>query len=201
MIFGTVFTGQVKTQEKQYIESKLFCFIVPLSVITTMLVTEVTPKGRLGLQIKTNKTSIIAAAIRPLISIPFIFSFIAFLANYDTMFWLLVPTLILFFLFVYAWFFFGKTTKSERFIRSQFGKQLGLYFMPNWLKSEDLKGMFEVLKNKYTSEFGDTDWKEKFKTISSKNDNFSLVFCLTALENEIIKDPKIDKLIKSFTLE
>ena len=197
MIFGTVFTGQVKTQNKQYIETKVFCLIIPLAVVTTLLVTEVVANGRRGLEIKSNRTSIIAATIRPLISLPCLFAVVAYIANYDTIKWLLIPALLAIPLFVYVWFYFGRTTKYERFVREQFGKQFGFYFMPNWLKPYDLKSKFEELKKIYISNFGTSDWKEKIIDMPYYNEEFPLLYCLTSLENTINNKPETEKMLKN----
>jgi hypothetical protein len=199
MIFGTVFTGQVKTQERQYIETKVFCFIVPLFVVTTLLVTEVTANGRRGLEIKSNRASIIATIIRPLISVLCIFAIGAFIGNYNTMLWLLIPALLTTALFIYVWFYFGKTTKYERFVREQFGKQFGLYFMPNWLKPFELKSKFEGLKKIYISNFGTTDWKEKIRNMPYYKEEFSLLYCLSALENTINNNPETEKMLREIS--
>ncbi|MFL9484943.1 hypothetical protein ACI6Q2_19315 [Chitinophagaceae bacterium LWZ2-11] len=201
MIFGTVFTGQIKSQEKQYIETKVFCVIIPVSVETTMLVTEVTANGRRGIEIKTNPTSIIAAAIRPIITVLFLFSFAAYLGNSDTMQWLLLPTLIGAVLFVYSWFFFGKTTKYEKFVREQFGKQFGLYFMPEWLNPNEQFIYFDNLKTFYVKNFGTTDWKEKVKTTPYYSEEFSIFYCLTALENTLNYNSGTDKMLKEIATQ
>jgi hypothetical protein len=79
MIFGTVFTGHVKTQNKQWIESKVFCLGIPLYVTNTMLVTDVTGRGRRGVEIKTNSISIIAAILRPIVTVLCFFQLALFL--------------------------------------------------------------------------------------------------------------------------
>jgi hypothetical protein len=196
MIFGTVFTGHVKTQEHQWIESKVFCLGIPLYVTTTMLVTEVTGSGgRLGIEIKTNKISIAAAVIRPIITIFFVFSVAAFIANYDEMLWLLAPAVTTTALFVYSWFFFGKTTKRERFVRKQFGTLVGIYFMPHWLDSNTVQSYINRLKEAYISHFGTTDWKVKLKGLKYEDDAFTICYCLTALENTIAYDAETDRML------
>ena len=199
MIFGTVFTGQVKTQERQYVETKVFCFVIPLYVVTTLLVTKVTAEGRLGMEIKSNRISILAATIRPIISVIWVFATGAFIGNYDTMLWLLVPLTISIFLFIYFWFYFGKTTKQERFVREQFGKIFGLYFLPRWLKPLDLKTKFEGLKKVYISNYGQSDWKDKIKGMPYYKEEFPLLYCLTALENTIDYNPETEKLLNEIS--
>ncbi|WP_271766122.1 hypothetical protein [Aquimarina algiphila] len=204
MIFGTVFTGQIKSQNKQCIETKVFCFIVPIYVMTTTLVTDMLPRGRKGVEIKTNKTSIIAAFIRPIISVLTFFSIGAYIGNFENneWQWLIIPSLISISLFVYFWFYFGKTTKKEAFIRNQFAKETGLYFIPNWMKNMNLKHFFAELKKKYKQEFNDESWNDKLIGLSKYDSNFSLFFCLTALEAELNNDLKkkdlIDKTTKTF---
>jgi len=197
MIFGTVFTGHVKTQNKQWIESKVFCLGIPLYVTNTMLVTDVTGSGRRGVEIKTSSISIIAAILRPIVTILCVFSVGAFLANTDTMFWLLGPAIISIALFVYCWFFFGKTTKHEKFVRKQLGDVFGLYFMPQWLHDHEVNSHFEKLKNAYVAKYGAADWKEKLKSAKFQNvDGFSLYYSLTLLENHIGYNAETEALLK-----
>jgi hypothetical protein len=201
MIFGTVFTGHVKTQEKQWIETKLFCLFIPLYVVNTMLVTDVTGNGRRGIPINTNSTSIIAAIIRPIVTVICLFSIGAFIGNYDTMLWLLIPAILSVPLFIYGWFFFGKTTKHEKFVRKQFGLLFGLYFMPEWLPRDQVISNFENLKKAYVSNFGTTDWKEKVRNAQYNSEGFSLFYCLTALENCLDYNAETEKMLKEISAQ
>lgn len=197
MIIGTVFTGHVKTQNKQWIESKVFCLGIPLYITNTMLVTDVTGRGRRGVEIKTNSISIIAAIIRPIVSIAWVFSIGAFIGNYDTMLWLLWPSIISTALLVYCWFFFGKTTKHEKFVRQQLGDVFGLYFMPHWLHDHEVNTHFEKLKKAYVAKYGAADWKEKLKSAKFQHiDGFSLYYSLTFLENHIGYNAETEALLK-----
>jgi hypothetical protein len=195
MIFGTVFTGQVKTQEKQYIETKVFCFIIPLWVVSTLLVTEWIVNGRKGIEIKTNSISVIASIIRPLVTLLLVGVVGVYLGN-DNMQWLVIPGIVTILLFCYCWFYFGRTTKYERFVREQFGKQIGLFIMPNWLKNYEVKTNYEKLKKIYVTNFRTSDWKEKITKIPYYNEEFSLAYCITALENEYEKNPDTEKILK-----
>ncbi|NVK08331.1 MAG: hypothetical protein HWD89_04715 [Tenacibaculum sp.] len=201
MIFGTVFTGQIKSQNKQCIETKVFCFVIPIYIMTTTLVTDVVPKGRKGIEIKTNKISVIAAIIRPIISVLTFFSIGAYIGNLgnDEWQWLIIPSIISFSLFIYFWFFFGKTTKKEAFIRSQFAKETGLYFIPNWLKKMNLKYFFNELNKKYRKDFDDELWDDKLIGLSKYDPKFSLLFCLTALDGELNNDVRKKELINTIT--
>ncbi len=204
MIFGTVFTGQIKSQNKQCIETKVFCFIIPVYIMTTTLVTDVIPRGRKGIEIKTNKISVIAAIIRPIISVLALFSIGAYIGNFgnDEWQWLIIPVIIAFSLFIYFWFFFGKTNKKEAFIRNQFAKETGLYLIPNWLKKRKLEHFFYELNKKYKKDFDNELWSDKLVGLSKYDQSFSLFFCLTALEaelkNDLNKKELIDKISKTF---
>jgi hypothetical protein len=191
MIFGTVFTGQIKTQDKQYIETKMFCLIVPIYVVNSMLVTEVVANGRKGIELKKNSLSIMAAIIRPIISIALFFSVGAYIGNYDTMPWLIAPLIFTLGLFVYFWFYFGRTTAYEKFIRLQFAKELGLYIFPKWLKQQQARTFFEQLKKQYLVKNSTENWVEKINTVPYYSEEFSLAFCLAALENYL--NPDIEK--------
>ena len=201
MILGTVFTGQIKSQNKQCIETKVFCFIIPVYIMTTTLVTDILPRGRKGIEIKTNKISVIAAFIRPVISVLTFFSIAAYIGNLgDSRWqWLIIPSVISLILFIYFWFFFGKTTKKETFIRNQFATETGLYFIPNWIKNINLKHFFTELKKKYQQEFDNELWSEKLIGLSKYDSKFSLFFCLTALEAELNNDSKKKDLIDRIT--
>jgi hypothetical protein len=201
MIFGTVFTGHVKTQEKQWIESKVFCLGIPLYVTNTMLVTEVTGNGRSGIEIKTNGVSIAAAVIRPIVTILCFFSVVAFIANYDEMLWLLGPAVVTSVLFVYSWFYFGKTTRHERFVRNQFGALFGFYFMPHWLESATAQSYLERLKAVYVSRYGATDWKEKLKGATYGEEVFTICYCLVALENAMTHRAETDSMLKEIAAQ
>lgn len=196
MIIGTVFTGHVKTQNKQWIETKMFCFGIPLYITNTMLVTDVTGRGRRGIEIKTNRMSILAAIIRPIVTIGWLISMGALIGNHDTMTWLWGPAILTTALFVYSWFFFGKTTKYEKFVRKQCGDVFGLYFMPEWLDAYEANGNFESAKKVYVAKFGTTDWKEKLKKMYYHDEHFALAYCLTALENNIAYNPESEALLK-----
>ncbi len=202
MIFGTVFTGHIKTQEKQWIESKVFCLGIPLYVTNTMLVTDVTGSGRRGIEIKTNSTSIAAAIIRPIVTVAWIFSVGAFIANYDEMFWLSGPALIFTALFVYSWFFFGKTTKDERFIRKQFGITIRCFILcPTGLNLCNIQSYLDKLKEVYLSHFDTTDWKERLKNLPYEDKAFTICFCMTALENAIAWNAETAKMLDDITAQ
>ena len=197
-IIGTVFTGHVKTQERQWIETKAFVLIIPLYFMNSLLVTDVTGGGRRGIEIKTNRTSIIAAIIRLIVSFICVFFVGGFMGNYGsaTWAWLIYPAILSTALMIYCWFFFGKTTKKEKFVRQQFGEALGLYYMPEWLKASDASNHFKKLKKAYVSKFGTTDWKEKLPTMFSHYDEFPLAFCLTALENSLDYNAETEVMLK-----
>ena len=202
MIFGTVFTGQIKTQGKQYIETKMFCLIIPIYVVNTLLVTDIVGNGRKGIEIKTNIHSIIASIIRIIITIICVFSIGAYIGNYDEMAWLAIPTITSLFLTIYFWFYFGKTTKYERFARKQFAKEFELYILPSWLKNSTLRFYFESLKKKFTTKYGkEMNWKEKLLNASKFDEDFSLFYCLTALESELGDNTELKKILKDITLK
>jgi len=204
MIIGTVFTGHVKTQNKQWIESKVFCLGIPLYITNTMLVTGVTGRGRRGIEIKTNSTSIIAAILRPIVTILCVFAVGGFIGNYGSAkwSWLIFPAIVSFALTIYCWFFFGKTTKHEKFVRQQFYQLFGLYFMPHWLQDHDIATKFDKLKKAYVAKFGTTDWKEKLKSTQFQHiEGFSLYYCLTALENNFANDAETEALLKEIAAQ
>lgn len=199
MIIGTVFTGHVKTQNKQWIESKVFCLGIPLYVTTTMLVTDVTGRGRRGIEIKRNWTSIIAAFIRIISTLLCVFSIGGYIGNYGSQHWawLIYPAILSTALMIYCWFFFGKTTKHEKFVRQQLGDVFGLYFMPHWLHDYEVNNHFEKLKKAYVAKYGAADWKEKLKTAQFQHvDGFSLYYSLTFLENHIGYNAETEALLK-----
>jgi hypothetical protein len=167
-----------------------------------MLVTDVTGRGRRGVEIKTNSISIIAAIIRPIVTIAWVFAIGAFIGNYDTMLWLLGPAIISTALFVYCWFFFGKTTKHERFVRQQLGDVFGLYFMPHWLHDHDVASHFEKLKKAYVAKFGAADWREKLKGAQFQQvDGFSLYYSLTVLENHLAYNAETEAWLKDIATQ
>jgi hypothetical protein len=197
MTIGTIFIGQIKTQEGQYVETKMFCFIFPLYVVTTLLVTGITGDGRVGVEIKTQKISVIAAYLRLFITIAFIFSIGATIGNYDTMSWLFIPLIFTAGLTVYLWFYFGKSTKYENFIREQFAKQLDLYILPKWMKPHQVKNHFETFKKAYLAKNNASDWKVNTGKLNHYDEAFSLAFCLTALENEMKHDDSANNVLKN----
>ncbi|HEY5748783.1 MAG TPA: hypothetical protein VIU12_22090 [Chryseolinea sp.] len=196
MIFGTVFTGQIKTQNKQYIETKMLCIFIPIYVMTTMLVTEVLPSGRQGIEIKTHPLSIVAAAVRSIITVIFLFSLAAFIANYDEMTWLLIPTIVSLVLFVYLWFYFGRTTPYERFVREQFGKTFGIYTMPEWLMEDVCRNYYERAVVAYEKNYNTRDWKDQLKSTLPGESDFKLRYCITHLESILNNDTEIKTLLR-----
>jgi hypothetical protein len=203
IIIGAIFIGHVKTQASQWIETKVFCFVIPLYIINTMLITDVEGRGRRGIEIKTNRTSIIAAIIRPIVTGICIVAVGGFIGNYGSRSWswLIYPATISTALMIYCWFFFGRTTKREKFVRQQFGQVFGLYFMPEWLKAYEVKGKFEKAKKAYVSKFGTTDWKEKLKSMFYHDEDFSLAYCLTSLENSLAYNADSETLLKDITAQ
>ncbi|MCL5247655.1 hypothetical protein M4I21_17695 [Cellulophaga sp. 20_2_10] len=197
MIIGTVFTGQIKSQNGQYIETKAFCFILPIYRTNTLLVTGLEGSGRKGIEIKPNKMSLIASYIRLIVTIPAVFAIIAGLNNINNSEWqwLMIPALILLCLSIYFWLFFGKSTKKETFIRYHFHKKTKLYVLPEWLKYKDLKLFYNNLKNEYKTIQNDELWAEKLIGLPTYDTNFSLYFCLTALDAELNKTLKSKKVI------
>ncbi|MBN9295723.1 MAG: hypothetical protein J0I41_01875 [Filimonas sp.] len=183
MLLGTVFTGQVKTQEKQYVETKMFCIGLPVSVVTTMLVTDISTGGRRGIELQRVNISVIATYLRAIVSILFTLSLFAFIANYDEMTWLLIPTIPLLGLTIYSWFYFGKTTKAERFTRAQFGQIFGFYVMPEWLLPSTANSFLDALQKQYQSTYGSYDWQQRFNNNDYAPEDFTYLYCLTYLEH------------------
>jgi hypothetical protein len=198
---GNAFTGQVKTQSAQWIETELFWFIIPLYAVSAMFVSDVDARGRVGFGIKINKTSAIAAFVRPVFFLLSIFSVGAYIGNFDIMPWLMIPAVLSTALFVYFARYFGKTTKKEQFVRKQFGELLGYYFMPQWLLPHSLSVHFDNLKRVYTTSFGTIDWKERLRNTQYYDEGFQLFFCLTSLENCINYKADTEKMLNEIAIQ
>jgi len=194
MRFGTLFTGHVKTQDRQCVETKVFSFIIPVYIMNSILVTAIVGRGRQGLEIKTNKISVIASLLRVLATASFFFFTAAYIGNFGTKRWewLIFPAVTSFILSIFFWFFFGKTTKKEKFIRDQFFKKTEYYLMPSWLKTKNLTHYFYKLKKEYKGKFKNESWADKLRDLSKNNPEFPLCFCLTALDAELNKNDELE---------
>ena len=172
MILREAFLGKIKTQNKQFIETKFFCIgIIPINPISSMLVTESDGNSRIGIEIMKNKLSILAVILRLLSTIMFLSSGIFYPSGYfeeNTML-KVFKVIITLLLAIYFWFFFGKTTKKEKFIRNQFVKIYGLYFMPEWLYLDEFEKFNESAKNLfYTATILKLKYRQKKRKVAIK---------------------------------
>jgi hypothetical protein len=199
MILREAFLGKIKTQNKQFIETKFFCIgIIPINPISSMLVTESDGNSRIGIEIMKNKLSILAVILRLLSTIMFLSSGIFYPSGYfeeNTML-KVFKVIITLLLAIYFWFFFGKTTKKEKFIRNQFGKIYGLYFMPEWLYLDEFEKFNESAKNLFITRYSSESWSEKLKTSRYNDDDFALFYCLSYFENILHPDKKVKNIIQ-----
>ncbi|RZJ69158.1 hypothetical protein [Flavobacterium sp.] len=200
IIIGTLFAGQTKTQNGQYIATKMFVLGIPLFPTMSMFVTKKeTLGGRYGFEIPKNTASIVASYLRILTVPALIIMLVANSQSYETNWTLSLLILAMIGLMVYIWFFLGKTTDKERFSRTQFGKVFEVYFMPEWLYYEDLERFHKSGKALYELKFPDEDWEEKLKYIKPSDPDFALVYCRAYLEIQLHeKDGKRALLDKKF---
>jgi hypothetical protein len=197
MIFGTFFTGRVKTQNEQFIETKIFSFIIPIYPISSMLVTETLSRGRRGIDIMKNKLSVIAAILRILSTFSFLFfSFIYHGSYSESIFIKILRVIIPLSLAIYFWFFFGKTKSKEKFVRNQFGKIFGLYFMPEWLYLDEFKKMNDDAKKTYRTKNSSDSWIEKLNTTKFNDDDFALIYCISYFENILNPNKNTSELLE-----
>jgi hypothetical protein len=204
MILSEVFLGKIKKQNNQYIETKFFCIgIIPMNPISSILVTEVNNDGRKGIEIKKNKLSIFAVIFRFLSTFCFLSSGIFYPSGFfeqDTVL-KVFKVLITLSLTIYFWFFFGKTTKKEKFIRNQFGKIFGLYFMPEWLYLEEFEKFNDSAKTFFITKFNSQNWSENLNKSKHDEDDFALFYCLSYFENILHPNKKNEKILQQKYIE
>jgi hypothetical protein len=144
MIIGTVFIGGVKKFNSQQIQTKFFFLGIPLFPIgDSMLVTGSTGKGRRGIPIKLNGTSVFAGYARIFVLLAALFSIVF---DHTRL------TMILLGAFdVYLWFFFGRSTEKENEIRTVIARYTNIYAMPEWLENDTLHPLLNQLNKTYES--------------------------------------------------
>lgn len=199
MTLREAFLGKIKIQNKQFIETKFFCIgIIPINPISSMLVTELDGNSRIGIEIMKNKLSILAVILRLLSTIMFLSSGIFYPSGYfeENTILKVFKVIITLLVAIYFWFFFGKTTKKEKFIRNQFGKIYGLYFMPEWLYLDEFEKFNESAKKIFIAKYSSESWSEKLNTSRYNDDDFALFYCLSYFENILHPDKKIKNIIE-----
>ena len=199
MTLGEMFLGKIKTQNKQYIETKFFCIgIIPINPISSILVTESNSNGRKGIDIMKNKMSIIAVILRFVSTFCFLSSGIFYPSGFfkEDVIMKILKVLITLLLTIYFWFFFGKTTKKEEFIRKQFGEIFGLYFMPEWLYLDEFEKFNESAKTFFITKFSSQNWSEKLNKAKYNDNDFALFYCLSYFENILHPNKKVENIIQ-----
>jgi hypothetical protein len=151
MIFGSTFSGQIKTQNGQWIETRVHAFILPVSCPYSLLVTERDSTARKGLPLKTLPLSVVAMTIRSIVTVLAFCSVAIVLANWGEMLWMIPVSLAAIALFVYVWFHFGKTSTDEMLVREAFFRSTGFSVLPEWLSGGEAASLHTNLKRNYIS--------------------------------------------------
>jgi hypothetical protein len=149
MLFGENFAGHIRTQNNQWVETRIISFIIPFQIPYSFFVIGVERgKGRnwkTGLELKLVKQSVFALFLRAFIHIATLGAIIISIIH--------PPLLIIAFLaltiWVYICFIFGKTPASEMLIREAMFRTTGYSIMPEWLKEADVNRFHQVTEELY----------------------------------------------------
>lgn len=192
IIFGTAFLGKVKTLNNQCIETKFFCFFVPLFPINSMLVTSSGWNNRQGIEIPLNSISVISVYARLVSFIVAISNWIFYYSS-TSMYYqdtsLPWSALIFSALCIYFCFFFGKSTKLENEQRNKMGKAIGIYAMPNWFYYDKIKSMLDDLNIKYKILF-ESDWKSDLMKNEIPENKLPILYALAVFNLMFYDEPE-----------
>jgi len=157
MIFGSTFSGHVKTQNHQWVESKVIAFFIPIAIPYSFLVTEVTGTGRKGIELNVVPISVTAILLRAIVTVVSFFTVAASVANVTNLPWLIPVALVSLAGFYYAWFVFGKTKPEEMLVREAFYRTTGFSVMPEWLRNSQLTSFYTSLYQHYQHNLKDRE--------------------------------------------
>jgi len=157
MIFGSTFSGHVKTQNHQWVESKVIAFFIPIAIPYSFLVTEVTGTGRKGIELNVVPVSVSAILLRAIVTVIAFFAVAASIANLTELPWLIPVALASLAAFYYAWFIFGKTQPEEMLVREAFYRTTGFSVLPEWLRNAQLTRFYTSLYQHYQQHLKDRE--------------------------------------------
>ncbi|GGH70906.1 hypothetical protein HNQ91_003117 [Filimonas zeae] len=157
MIFGSTYSGHVKTQNHQWVESKVVAFFIPIAIPSSFLVTEVTVAGRRGIELNIVPVSVTAILLRAIVTVIAFFAVAASAANVTNLPWLIPVALASLVAFYYAWFVYGKTQPEEMLVREAFYRTTGFSVLPEWLRNAQLTSFYSSLYQHYQQNLKDRE--------------------------------------------
>lgn len=203
IVFGTGFYGKVGKLNNQWIETKfVHLFFVPIFPTGSMLVTNSEFRKRRGLQLPTNKKSVIsvyASMFTFLMGVFFWFSLTD--TYYETVeaarwghIWGWAKLILCAAAWVYFFFFYGKATKEEIAVRTKVGQSMGYYAKPEWFDYAESKSILTTLSINYMSRYPGQDWKTDLKNGTSDLQQQRLLFALALFNCMVYDVPENDEL-------
>jgi hypothetical protein len=189
IIFGTGFYGKIEDYKNHRIETKFFhIFFIPLFPTSSMYVTSSTFRERTGLELALHTKSIKAAYGR----------FFTFLIAGFFLFWtyqngiqnFLTESIFGFSmagLWIYLYFFYGKSTNEEMEIRDKIASCTGMYALPHWFSFNQAGSRLKFFSDIYKERYPNGDWKADLRNNHGDHEKLKLLYAI-ALFNCMIYD-------------
>lgn len=153
MLFGENFAGHIRTQNNQWVETRMISFIIPLQLPYSFFVIGVEHgRGKYwkrGLELKLVRQSVWALFLRGFIHITAFAAIALSLANMSDTPALIPVPLVALAAWIYICFIFGKTPSDEMLIREAMFRTTGYSIMPHWLKDADVTRFHHITAELY----------------------------------------------------
>jgi len=189
IIFGTGFYGKIEDYKNHRIETKFFhVFFVPLFPTSSMYVTSSSFRTRSGLELALHVKSIKAAYGR----------FFTFLLAAFFLYWTFENGIRHFLLgsifgfamtglWIYLYFFYGKSTDEEIGTRDKVASCTGMYALPHWFNFDQAERRLIFFTALYQEKYPDNDWKADIRKGSKDHEKQRILYGI-ALFNCMVYD-------------
>jgi hypothetical protein len=203
IVFGTGFYGKVAKLDNQWIETKFFhCFFIPIFPISSMLVTSSQFRRRQGLNISTNKKSVIAVYASMICFAMAAYNVFAMENTYyltreeahKALTWHMIKLIMWGAAWVYFFFFYGKVTTAETAIRTKVGKSTGFYALPEWFDFLESKSHLNTYLIRYMSLYPGQDWKADLQEKNISSEKLPLLYAIALFNCMTYDVPENDEL-------
>lgn len=206
-VYGTAFYGKIAPLHKQRIETRFFSLMfIPIFPVGSVFVTSAKFNKRHGIDIPLNKKSVIATYCRMFslliavymlcsaLGIGHLYFYLSFEAARHATTLYFIKGAVFAALYIYFYFFFGKSTGTEIGLRNKIGSVTGIYALPQWFNYVYLKNMLRTLQLEYKEAYAGSNWKEDLADNNSAPEKHAALYAL-ALFNCMVNDiPENDEL-------
>lgn len=202
--FGTRFYGKVAEHNGQWIESKFFSVMfIPIIPVSSIYVTRSEFNKRAGFNMDLNNTSVTATYGRLLSFIGAAFFLWASNGSWrytyqgdDKMLSMILIGLAVACaaLWVYFFFFYGKSKPADIVMRNKVGLLTGFYALPHWFEYYQLTQFHTSFQNKYKLAYPDGDWKADLAEGNVPAEKHKLLFGLALFNCMVNNKPENDEL-------